>query len=117
MSRLRATKLRRTGSEGLKIGERFRRRIDEVIRVHDKLLLILSEHSVASSWVEKEVETGMESEDEQMRTVRGSVAKIAARLVYLPHDLSGSCGCARRRAAPPMKLSCCWLLPSSRTAI
>lgn len=55
--------------EDLKIGERFRRRIDEVIRIHDKLLLILSEHSVASSWVEKEVETAMESEDEQKRTV------------------------------------------------
>lgn len=55
--------------EDLKIGERFRRRIDEVIRVHDKLLLILSEHSVGSSWVEKEVETALESEDEQKRTV------------------------------------------------
>jgi hypothetical protein len=53
----------------LKIGERFRRRIDEVIRVHDKLLLILSENSVASSWVEKEVETALEGEDEQKRTV------------------------------------------------
>jgi uncharacterized protein YjbI with pentapeptide repeats len=55
--------------EDLKIGERFRRRIDEVIRVHDKLLLIISEHSVASSWVEKEVETAMESEDDHHRTV------------------------------------------------
>jgi hypothetical protein len=33
----------------LKIGERFRQRIDEVIRIYDRLLLILSEHSVASS--------------------------------------------------------------------
>lgn len=55
--------------EDLKIGERFRRRIDEVIRVYDRLLLILSENSVSSSWVEKEVETAMESEDEQKRTV------------------------------------------------
>ena len=55
--------------EDLKIGERFRRRIDEVIRVYDRLLLILSENSVASSWVEKEVETAMESEDEQKRTL------------------------------------------------
>jgi uncharacterized protein YjbI with pentapeptide repeats len=55
--------------EDLKIGERFRRRIDEVIRVYDRLLLILSENSVASSWVEKEVETAMESEDEQRRTI------------------------------------------------
>jgi uncharacterized protein YjbI with pentapeptide repeats len=53
----------------LKIGERFRQRIDKVIRVHDKLLLILSEHSVTNSWVEKEVETAMESEDEQKKTI------------------------------------------------
>lgn len=57
--------------EDLKIGERFRVRIDESIRVYDKLLLVLSENSVNSSWVEKEVETAMEreSEDEQHRTV------------------------------------------------
>jgi len=55
--------------EDLKIGERFRRRIDEVIRVYERLLLILSEHSVESSWVEKEVETAMESEVDQHRTV------------------------------------------------
>jgi len=34
--------------EDLKIGDRLRRRIDEAIRLHDKLLLILSEHSVRS---------------------------------------------------------------------
>jgi hypothetical protein len=55
--------------EDMKIGDRFRRRIDEVIRVHDRLLLLLSEHSVTSSWVEKEVETAMESESEQNRTI------------------------------------------------
>ena len=46
----------------LKIGDRFRQRIDEAIRVHDKLLLILSEHSVASDWVESEVEAALEKE-------------------------------------------------------
>lgn len=55
--------------EALKIGDRFRQRIDEVIRVYDRLLLILSEYSVTSSWVEKEVETAMESEEEQKRTI------------------------------------------------
>ena len=51
--------------EDLKIGERFRIGIDESIRIHDKLLLILSEHSVASDWVELEVETALEKEHEQ----------------------------------------------------
>jgi uncharacterized protein YjbI with pentapeptide repeats len=55
--------------EDLKIGERIRVGIDEAIRVHDKLLLVLSEHSVMSDWVEKEVETAMEREQRQKRTV------------------------------------------------
>jgi len=48
--------------EDLKIGEKFRRRIDEAIRRHDKLLLVLSQNSVRSSWVETEVETAFEKE-------------------------------------------------------
>jgi hypothetical protein len=40
-------------------------RIDEAIRIHDKLLLVLSENSVTSAWVEKEVETAFERERRQ----------------------------------------------------
>jgi len=49
-------------TEDLKIGDRFRKRINEAIRLHDKLMVILSEHSVKSSWVEDEVETAFERE-------------------------------------------------------
>lgn len=55
--------------EDLKIGDKFRVTIDESIRIYDKLLLVLSEHSVGSDWVEKEVETAMEREREQKRTM------------------------------------------------
>jgi hypothetical protein len=55
--------------EDLKIGDRIRPRIDEAIRVHDKLLLVLTESSVRSPWVEKEVETALEKERRQGRTV------------------------------------------------
>ncbi|HLJ87623.1 MAG TPA: toll/interleukin-1 receptor domain-containing protein [Candidatus Angelobacter sp.] len=55
--------------EDLKIGQRLRRSIDEAIREHDKLMVILSEDSVNSSWVEKEVETAFEKERKQDRTV------------------------------------------------
>lgn len=48
--------------EDLKIGDRVRQRLHEAIRVQDKLLLILSEHSVASDWVELEVEAALEKE-------------------------------------------------------
>jgi len=53
----------------LKIGDRFRERIDEAIHLHDKLLIVLSENSVASLWVEKEIETAFEEERQQNRIV------------------------------------------------
>jgi hypothetical protein len=55
--------------EDLRIGDKFRTRIDEAVRLHDKLLLVLSENSVSSQWVEKEVETAFEKEAEQGKTV------------------------------------------------
>lgn len=55
--------------EDMKIGDRIRPRIDEAIRVHDKLLLVLTENSMKSAWVEKEVETAFEKERRQGRTV------------------------------------------------
>jgi uncharacterized protein YjbI with pentapeptide repeats len=55
--------------EDLKIGDRFRDRIDESIRLHDKLLLILSENSVSSPWVSDEVEAAIEREQREKRTV------------------------------------------------
>jgi len=55
--------------EDLKIGEKFRPKIDEAIRFHDKLLLILSENSVRSDWVEAEVEAAFERERKENKTV------------------------------------------------
>jgi TIR domain/Pentapeptide repeats (8 copies) len=55
--------------EDLKIGEKIRVGIDDSIRVHDKLLLVLSKNSVQSEWVEKEVETAMEQERRLKRTI------------------------------------------------
>ena len=46
----------------MKIGNKFRQRIDEAIHLQDKLLLLLSEHSIASTWVENEVEAALEGE-------------------------------------------------------
>ncbi len=55
--------------EDLKIGDKLRPSFDEAIRVHDKLMVLLSESSVKSPWVEKEVETAFEKERQQNRTV------------------------------------------------
>lgn len=53
----------------LKSGERFRTTIDETIQVTDKLLLVLSESSIKSQWVEKEVETALEREVELQKII------------------------------------------------
>ena len=55
--------------EDLPIGEKIRVGIDQAIRRHDKLLLILSEHSVNSQWVESEVESALEKERESNKLV------------------------------------------------
>jgi uncharacterized protein YjbI with pentapeptide repeats len=55
--------------EDLRIGDEFRRRIDDSIRIHDKLLLVISKDSIQSPWVEKEVETAFERERRENRTV------------------------------------------------
>src|SRR5215510_2247108 len=55
--------------EDMKIGDRLRPRIDETIRAYDKLLLILSETSVTSQWVEQEVETALARERQQKTTI------------------------------------------------
>jgi hypothetical protein len=43
--------------------------IDEAIHLYDKLLLILSKHSLGSRWVQKEVETAFEKEAKEHRVV------------------------------------------------
>ena len=55
--------------EDMKIGDEFRSRIDASIHLHDRLLLILSAHSLKSRWVQKEVETAFEKEEKDNRLV------------------------------------------------
>jgi uncharacterized protein YjbI with pentapeptide repeats len=55
--------------EDLKIGDKFRTRIDESIRVYDKLMVILSANSIRSPWVEDEVEAAFEREHRQNKPV------------------------------------------------
>lgn len=59
----------------LPIGAKTRPAIDDAIRIHDKLLLILSEHSVQSNWVEHEVEHALDLETE-----RGELVLFPVRL-------------------------------------
>lgn len=51
----------------MKIGARIRPTIDRAIYQQEKLLLLLSEHSIDSSWVEDEVEAALERERRERR--------------------------------------------------
>jgi hypothetical protein len=53
----------------LTIGEKILDGIDAAIRVRDKILLVLSEHSIGSEWVEDEVTAGFEEERKRRQTV------------------------------------------------
>ncbi len=55
--------------EDMKIGDKIRTQIGEAIHLQDKLLLLLSEHSITSTWVEDEVEAALEKEQNQHRNV------------------------------------------------
>ena len=63
------------------IGDEIRTRIDEEIRVHEKLILVLSAHSIHSDWVEKEVETAFDKERKRKKPVL-----FAVRLDDAIHD-------------------------------
>jgi uncharacterized protein YjbI with pentapeptide repeats len=55
--------------DDLHAGDKFRIRIDESIKIFDKLLIVLSAASIESSWVEAEVEAALEKERQTRLTV------------------------------------------------
>lgn len=55
--------------EDLKIGAKIRLSVDESIRLHDKLLLVLSQASVTSQWVEQEVERALARERKENKVI------------------------------------------------
>jgi uncharacterized protein YjbI with pentapeptide repeats len=55
--------------EDMDIGDKIRPRIEESIRLYDKLLLVLSEYSIASNWVAYEVERALNKEPEGVPNV------------------------------------------------
>jgi hypothetical protein len=79
----------------LRIGKKILDAVDVAIRLRDRVLLILSEHSINSDWVEDEVTAGFEEErkrgeevlfpirldDAVMKTKEAWAAKLRARLI------------------------------------
>jgi hypothetical protein len=75
-------------SEDLKIGDTFQEVIDSAIRLHDKLLLVLSENSMNSSWVEWEVRKALKKEKEKGLTVLFPV-RLDDAVMEAPYDWAG----------------------------
>ena len=48
-------------------GRKIHEQLDEAIRLHDKLLLILSEHSMNSTWVKTEIANARDREDREKK--------------------------------------------------
>src|SRR5262249_33352844 len=65
-------------SHDMAIGAKIRSAIDEAMRTRENVVLILSESSIASAWVEKEVETAFENE------------KLVARALLFPIRLDAT---------------------------
>ncbi|MFY9608373.1 MAG: toll/interleukin-1 receptor domain-containing protein [Blastocatellia bacterium] len=55
--------------EDLRWGKKLREGIDESIRKHDRLLLILSQGSISSNWIEHEVESALAREHNATHTI------------------------------------------------
>lgn len=55
--------------QDLKIGDKFRTRIDESIRIYDKLMVVLSANSIQSPWVGEEAEAALEKERKENKLV------------------------------------------------
>jgi hypothetical protein len=53
----------------MQLDDRIRQSIDPTIRLHDRLLLMLSEHSIAATWVVDVVEVALEEEQLSERSV------------------------------------------------
>ena len=55
--------------EEMKMGDAIRQQVDQLIRVQDKLLVVLSKFSVESQWIQKEVAAAIEEEHHRNKTV------------------------------------------------
>ena len=55
--------------EEMKMGDAIRQQVDQLIRIQDKLLVILSKFSVESQWIQKEVAAALKEERNRNRAV------------------------------------------------
>ncbi|NOT01070.1 MAG: toll/interleukin-1 receptor domain-containing protein [Phycisphaerales bacterium] len=76
-ARLQAEKLRVWfAPEDMRGGRKSERQIDEAIRLHDRLLLVLSEYSMNSEWVIREIKKARKKEKETGKDVLFPIALV-----------------------------------------
>jgi hypothetical protein len=65
----------------IKGGRKIHEQIDEAIRTYDKLLLILSEHSMSSTWVKTEIANAREREEREAKQLLFPITLVAVEEV------------------------------------
>jgi len=65
----------------IQAGRKIHEQIDEAIRTYDKLLLILSEHSMSSSWVKTEIANAREREEREAKQLLFPITLVAVEEV------------------------------------
>src|SRR5271157_857386 len=65
----------------IKGGRKIHEQIDEAIRTYDKLLLILSEHSMSSSWVKTEIANARQREEREAKQLLFPITLVAVEEV------------------------------------
>ena len=68
--------------EEMKGGRKLHEQIDEAIRVHDKLLLVLSEASMASEWVATEISKARKQERKEGRQVLFPIGLVPFEAIH-----------------------------------
>ena len=79
----------------IKGGRKIHEQLDEAIRLHDKLLLVLSEHSINSEWVQTEIAKARKRESEETKRAAaeaeaqapGSSRKLKPKQMLFPVTL------------------------------
>ena len=62
-------------------GRKIHEQIDEAIRTYDKLLLILSEHSMSSNWVKTEIANARQREEREAKQLLFPITLVAVEEV------------------------------------
>jgi len=86
-------------------GRKVHEQIDDAIRLHDKLLLILSEHSMKSNWVKTEIAKARKREEDENRVKDplNRKERLNGARIIKGRPFLGWYGCCGKQEPPPKK--------------